>query len=104
MSAAHKVYRILMDVPPGMVVSYGELARAAGLPNGQRAVGRMMAQNPYPGIVPCHRVVMADGRLGGYGYGGAGVKANMLEAEGVRVEGGRIRDKSQMYKFPDGPE
>lgn len=100
MSTTHRVYRILMGVPSGMVVSYGELARAAGMQNGQRVVGRMMAQNPYPGIVPCHRVVMADGRLGGYGYGGAAVKANMLKAEGVQVAGGRIRDKSRMYKFP----
>lgn len=101
MKTAERVYRKLMEVPPGMVVSYGELARAAGLKNGQRAVGRIMSQNPYPVIVPCHRVVMSDGRLGGYGYGGAPVKAGMLESEGVRVEGGRIRDPSKMYRFPD---
>ena len=89
-----------MDVPPGMVVSYSELARAAGLKNGQRAVGRIMSQNPYPGVVPCHRVVMSDGRLGGYGFGGAEIKATMLEKEGVQVAGGRIRDRSKMYKFP----
>ena len=101
MSAARRVYLKLMEVPPGMVVSYGELARAAGIQKGQRAVGRMMNQNPYPGLVPCHRVVMSDGRLGGYGFGGAQVKAGMLEKEGVRVEGGRIRDLSQMFHFPD---
>ena len=101
MKTAERVYRKLMEVPPGMVVSYGELARAAGLKNGQRAVGRIMSQNPYPVIVPCHRVVMSDGRLGGYGYGGSLIKAGMLEKEGVRVEGGRIRDRTKMFRFPD---
>ena len=100
MSAAERVYRKLLEVPPGMVVSYGELARAAGLKNGQRAVGRIMGMNPYPGIVPCHRVVMSDGRLGGYGYGGPEIKANMLRREGVEVEGDRIRDMdAKMYRF-----
>ena len=101
MKTAERVYRKLLEVPPGMVVSYSELARAAGLKNGQRAVGRIMSQNPYPVIVPCHRVVMSDGRLGGYGYGGSLVKAGMLEKEGVRVEGGRIRDPAKMFRFPD---
>lgn len=101
MKTAERVYRKLMEVPPGMVVSYGELARAAGLKNGQRAVGRIMSQNPYPVKVPCHRVVMSDGRLGGYGYGGSQIKASMLENEGVRVEGGRIRDRTKMFRFPD---
>lgn len=100
MSAAERVYRKLMEVPPGMVVSYGELARAAGLKNGQRAVGRIMANNPYPGIVPCHRVVMSDGRIGGYGYGGPEIKANMLRREGVAVEGGKVRGTDRiMYRF-----
>lgn len=100
MSAAERVYRKLMEVPPGMVVSYGELARAAGLKNGQRAVGRIMANNPYPGIVPCHRVVMSDGRIGGYGYGGPEIKANMLRREGVAVEGGKVRGTDEiMYRF-----
>lgn len=100
MSVAERVYRKLMEVPPGMVVSYGELARAAGLKNGQRAVGRIMANNPYPGIVPCHRVVMSDGRLGGYGYGGPEIKANMLRREGVAVEGGKVRDTDKVtYRF-----
>lgn len=101
MKTAERVYRKLMEVPPGMVVSYGELARAAGIKNGQRVVGRIMSQNPYPVIVPCHRVVMSDGRLGGYGYGGSQIKASMLEREGVRVEGGRIRDQTKMFRFPD---
>lgn len=90
MSPAERVYRALCSVPRGRVVTYADLARAAGIENGQRAVGRMMAANPYPGIVPCHRVVRSDGRIGGYMYG-AESKAAMLRREGVEVdEGGRI--------------
>lgn len=99
MNAAERVYRKLMEVPPGMVVSYSELARAAGIPNGQRAVGRIMNRNPYVGIVPCHRVVMADGRIGGYASGPQ-AKARMLEGEGVAVEGGRVLNaEAKMYRF-----
>ncbi len=101
MNNAERVYKKLMEVPSGMVVSYGELARAAGMVNGSRAVGRIMSRNPYPGIVPCHRVIMSDGKLGGYGYGGTNVKANMLQKEGVPIEGNRVRDKTRIYHFPD---
>ena len=72
-------------MPRGRVVTYADLARAAGIENGQRAVGRMMAANPYPGIVPCHRVVRSDGRIGGYMYG-AESKAAMLRREGIEVD------------------
>ncbi len=87
MSPSERVYRALCSVPRGTVVTYADLARAAGIENGQRAVGRMMATNPYPGIVPCHRVVRSDGRIGGYMYG-AESKAAMLRREGVKVDGG----------------
>lgn len=90
MSPAERVYRMLCSVPRGTVVTYADLARAAGIENGQRAVGRMMAANPHPGIVPCHRVVRSDGRIGGYMYG-ADSKAAMLRREGVEVGGdGRV--------------
>lgn len=87
MSPSARVYRALCSVPRGTVVTYADLAGAAGIENGQRAVGRMMATNPYPGIVPCHRVVRSDGRIGGYMYG-AESKAAMLRREGVEVDGG----------------
>lgn len=100
MKAADRVYAKLMEVPPGRVVTYGDLARAAGIKNGSRAVGRFMSQNPYPGMVPCHRVVMSDGKLGGYGFGGEQIKAGLLQSEGVSIEGGRIRDMDRlMYRF-----
>lgn len=61
------VYRALLAVRPGTVVTYGELAAAAGRPRAARAVGSAMAENPIPVVVPCHRVVRSDGSLGRYG-------------------------------------
>jgi len=87
--ARARVYRELMRVGRGEVTTYADLARAAGIPGGQRAVGNMMASNPWPGIVPCHRVVRSDGTLGGYAHG-ARIKEGMLAAEGVRTRRGRV--------------
>ena len=79
---ARKVHNALRDVPYGSVISYRDLARSAGSAGAARAVGRVMSTNPYPLIVPCHRVVNADGRLGQYS-GGAGkeTKARLIALE-----------------------
>ena len=61
------VYEALMSIPPGEVVSYGELAEMAGYPRAARAVGNAMAANPIPLVVPCHRVIRSDGTMGRYG-------------------------------------
>lgn len=87
--AAERVYFELLKVKKGEVITYADLARAAGIPGAQRAVGTMMAANPWPGIVPCHRVVRADGSVGRYAYG-HGIKEKMLESEGVAIRGGKI--------------
>jgi len=71
----------LRQVPFGRTVTYGELARRAGRPGAARAVGQAMAANPVPILVPCHRVVAAEG-LGGFG-GGAALKRRLLALEGV---------------------
>ena len=68
----------------GEVVTYGELAALAGYPNAQRAAGSVCAQNRFPLVVPCHRVVSATG-IGGYGASGIEVKRRLLELEGVAV-------------------
>ncbi len=88
-SARARVYRELLKVKRGEVTTYADLARAAGIPGGQRAVGNMMATNPWPGLVPCHRVVRSDGTLGGYAHGSA-IKESMLTLEGIRVRRGKI--------------
>jgi methylated-DNA-[protein]-cysteine S-methyltransferase len=72
------VLETLRDVAPyGHVVTYGELARRSGCPGGARAVGQAMARNPLPLVVPCHRVVAANG-LGGFGHSTSGF---MLDAK-----------------------
>jgi methylated-DNA-[protein]-cysteine S-methyltransferase len=72
------------DVPLGRVVSYRELATAAGSPGASRAVGTAMATNPLPIVVPCHRVLRTGGALGGYG-GGLDAKRWLLAHEGVTL-------------------
>ena len=78
-------------IPAGEVRTYGQLAAACGNPRAARAVGTAMATNPVPGIVPCHRVVRGDGRIGHYSAGGPDQKERMLKAEGVAVVDGRVR-------------
>jgi methylated-DNA-[protein]-cysteine S-methyltransferase len=72
------------DVPWGETVTYGELADMVGAPRAARAVGNVMAHNPVQILLPCHRVVAANG-IGGYGRSGVGLKRALLELEGVRV-------------------
>jgi O-6-methylguanine DNA methyltransferase len=83
------VYRALARVPYGEVASYRDLARDAGRPNAYRAVGSAMARNALPVILPCHRVIKNDGRLGSYGDDPAW-KERLLALEGVRVVEGRV--------------
>jgi methylated-DNA-[protein]-cysteine S-methyltransferase len=79
-----EVYRRLRRVPPGRTVSYGELARLAGRAGASRAVGHALATNPLPLLVPCHRVVASDGRLGGFSAaGGLTTKLRLLTIEGA---------------------
>ena len=78
------ILRTLRNVPWGEVVSYAELARVAGYPRAQRAVGTFCARNRFGLVVPCHRVVAADG-LGSYGSLGLPYKQRLLALEGVTV-------------------
>jgi methylated-DNA-[protein]-cysteine S-methyltransferase len=78
---AHVLKTLEATVPFGTVISYGDLAARAGDPRAAQTVGEIMATNPYPIVVPCHRVVASDG-LGGYG-GGLDMKRWLLAHEGV---------------------
>ncbi len=99
MSLEQQVYKKLTEVPQGKITTYGDLAKAVGLKNGQRMIGQIMKKNPYPGIIPCHRVVKSDGKIGGYAYGGA-VKTNMLRIEGIQIQNGKILDwHNKLHKF-----
>ena len=73
--------------------------QAVGLKNGQRAVGKIMNKNPYPVIIPCHRVVMSTGKIGGYAYG-EHVKTKMLSDEGIEIQNGKILElENKIYRF-----
>ena len=99
MNLEQKVYKKLMQVPKGKITTYGDLAKAVGLKNGQRAIGRIMNKNPYPAIIPCHRVIKSDGKIGGYAYGEE-IKQNMLNKEGIKIQKGKILDlKNKIYRF-----
>jgi O-6-methylguanine DNA methyltransferase len=63
---AARVYELVSEVPAGKVTTYGEVAARMGRPGASRAVGAALRSNPTPIVVPCHRVVMGDGELGGY--------------------------------------
>jgi len=79
-----RVWDIVREIPRGEVRSYGWVAQRAGSLRGARAVGRAMATNPFPLIVPCHRVVGQDGQLTGFG-GGVAMKRRLLELEGAHL-------------------
>ena len=99
MNLNEKIYKKLLQVPKGQITTYGELAKSVGLKNGQRTVGKMMNKNPYPVIIPCHRVVMSTGKIGGYAYG-ENVKTKMLNDEGTKIQNGKIIDlKNKIYRF-----
>ncbi len=92
------VYSLAKQVPKGMVTSYGGLAAAIGRPDAARAIGSIMHVNPYAPIVPCHRVVHKDGRIGGFGdKRGVAAKVELLASEGVFVENGKIKDFEKIY-------
>lgn len=66
---AKKVYMVVLNIPLGQVRTYKWVARKAGRPKAYRAVGQILKKNPYPLIIPCHRVIKARGKLGGYRFG-----------------------------------
>jgi O-6-methylguanine DNA methyltransferase len=80
-----KVYDALCDVPRGSVISYGDLASKIGFPSAARAVGQAMGKNPFPVVIPCHRVVSKDyslllGKIGGFSQG-VDIKRKLLRYE-----------------------
>lgn len=64
-----KVYKVVLSIPLGEVRTYKWVAQKAGKPRAHRAVGQILKHNPYPFIIPCHRVIASGGKLGGYIWG-----------------------------------
>ena len=118
MTFTEKVFAVVSKIPRGSVMTYAEVAKAAGKPRAYRAVGNILNQNPHPfrlrsehplpkgegirlissprgrgrgeGIViPCHRVVKSDGKVGGY-VGGAAKKMRLLQKEGLTIKNHKV--------------
>lgn len=89
-SFADWVIATVRRIPAGRVATYGDVAALAGRPGAARAVGNIMA-SCRDASTPCHRVIAAGGRLGGYG-GSEAFKQHLLELEGCRVRHGRVQD------------
>ena len=82
-----RVYEVARTIPPGATLTYGEVASRLGDPGAARAVGQALGRNPFAIVVPCHRVLAAGGRMGGFSArGGVETKLRMLEIEGARVD------------------
>ena len=80
-----RVWKVCATIPKGQVRTYGWVARRLGKPGAARAVGQALGANPFAPTIPCHRVLRADGTLGGYsGPGGKAGKARRLRREGYR--------------------
>ena len=94
-----EVLSIVSRIPVGRVASYGDIAAAAGRPRAYRAVGNIMRACARPGL-PCHRVIAAAGRLGGFG-GNLSLKRALLAGEGIVVAGTRVKDwQARVWRPP----
>ena len=79
------VYVLLSKIPSGKVSTYGDIAKALGHPKAARTIGRIIANNPNPISIPCHRVVKSSGEIGGFAYGEQ-MKREILEKEGIKFQ------------------
>lgn len=96
MNFNQKVYELIKRIPKGRVSTYGVIAKKLGT-KAYRAVGRTCATNPHAPQVPCHRVVMSSGFLGGYTAHGS--KARLLEMEGIKIKNGKVDLKKYIFDF-----
>lgn len=94
------VYNMLLTIPKGKVSTYGDLAKALGNPTASRYIGRILGKNPNPIKVPCHRVVMSNGKIGGYALG-IQKKKELLQNEGVIfVDKNRVGEFNKVHFYP----
>ena len=89
LSFQEKVYRAVRNIPKGKVLSYGQVAALTGRPQAWRAVGNILNKNPNPVLIPCHRVIRSDGKVGGYKKG-TKRKIALLKKEGAVIERGKV--------------
>ncbi|MDN5847397.1 MAG: MGMT family protein [Candidatus Nitrosocosmicus sp.] len=95
------VYSMLLTIPKGKVSTYGDLAKALGNPAASRHIGKILSKNPNPIKVPCHRVVMSNGKIGGYAFG-TQKKKELLQNEGVIfADEYRVDEFSKVRYYPN---
>ncbi|MCX7927188.1 MAG: MGMT family protein [Candidatus Omnitrophica bacterium] len=82
-SFTRKVYEIVLKIPLGKVRTYSWVAKKAGRPKASRAVGNILRNNPYPILIPCHRVIKSNGEIGGYSKGIRKKKALLLKEKEI---------------------
>jgi methylated-DNA-[protein]-cysteine S-methyltransferase len=88
---SEEVYSLVSKIPRGGVATYGDIASALGNPKAARAIGAILRANPNPIVVPCHRVVHHDGKVGGYAYG-VEAKKDLLKKEGMIIHNNILQD------------
>ena len=105
MSLSEEVYKLVKKILAGKVATYGQIARELGRPNSSRAIGRILSKNQNSFLdknkknrIPCHRVVMSDGFLGGYN-GGTQNKVRLLTKEGIIIKNNKIDLDKYIYKY-----
>jgi O-6-methylguanine DNA methyltransferase len=96
-----RVYEIARAIPRGATIAYGDIAKQLGMPGSARAVGQALGRNPFPIIVPCHRVLASGGKMGGFSAnGGVTTKLRLLRIEGFHTNGGpTLFDGDGMFGF-----
>lgn len=96
-----KVYEIARAIPSGRTRTYGEIASEVGDLGDARAVGQALGQNPFPIVIPCHRVLAANGKAGGFSAPGSVVtKFKLLEIEGARIEDAKANGTPTLFDVP----
>ena len=98
-SPSKRIYEAVKKIPYGHVATYSQIAELAGDKKMARAVGNALHRNPDPDSIPCFRVVNAKGELAGeFAFGGAGVQAGLLQAEGIEVVSGKVDLEKYQWK------
>lgn len=97
MEFLQEVYKLILQIPRGKITTYREIAKALGDKKLARVVGNAIANNPYPLIVPCHRVVHSNGNIFGFGLGNE-IKIKLLREEGVAIENNKVDLKKFLFK------
>jgi len=95
------VLREVRKIPFGKTASYKDIAKRTGKPLASRAVGRVLAKNPIPLVIACHRVIRSDGKPGGFSAaGGTPLKKKMLELEGIKIQASGVRSRKAPARHP----